>query len=70
MVISLLERMKSEKVEPNTIVLTAAIDSLARDGGGQHTGSTYTSTPALMKPYLHFAVFIWWMRNFRRQLIF
>ena len=44
MVISLLERMKSEKVEPNTIVLTAAIDSLARDGGGQHTGSTYLST--------------------------
>ena len=39
MVISLLERMKYEKVEPNTIVLTAAIDSLAREGGGVHTGT-------------------------------
>ena len=41
MVISLLERMKLEKVEPNTIVLTAAIDSLAREGGGAHTGTPY-----------------------------
>lgn len=38
MVISLLERMRSENVIPNTIVLTAAIDSLAREGGGAHTG--------------------------------
>ena len=40
MVISLLDRMKAENVLPNTIVLTAAIDSLAREGGGEHT-STY-----------------------------
>lgn len=38
-VISLLERMKNENVVPNTIVLTAAIDSLAREGGGTHTGT-------------------------------
>ena len=31
-VISLLERMESEKVAPNTILLTTAIDSLAREG--------------------------------------
>jgi hypothetical protein len=42
MVISLLERMKLENVVPNTIVLTAAIDSLAREGGGVHTGTYYT----------------------------
>ena len=37
-VIALLGRMKKENVIPNTIVLTAAIDSLAREGGGTHTG--------------------------------
>jgi hypothetical protein len=42
MVISLLERMKVENVAPNTIVLTSAIDSLAREGGGVHTGIYYT----------------------------
>lgn len=31
--------MKNENVVPNTIVLTAAIDSLAREGGGTHTGT-------------------------------
>ena len=41
MVISLLERMKYERVEPNTIVLTAAIDSLAREGGGVYTGTYF-----------------------------
>ena len=41
MVISLLERMKYERVEPNTIVLTAAIDSLAREGGGVYTGKYF-----------------------------
>jgi hypothetical protein len=37
-----LERMKVENVAPNTIVLTSAIDSLAREGGGVHTGIYYT----------------------------
>jgi hypothetical protein len=31
-----------ENVAPNTIVLTSAIDSLAREGGGVHTGIYYT----------------------------
>lgn len=39
-VIALLERMKKENVVPNTIVLTTAIDSLAREGGGIHTGNS------------------------------
>jgi hypothetical protein len=43
-VIALLERMKNENVVPNTIVLTAAIDSLAREGGGTHTGTVQYST--------------------------
>jgi pentatricopeptide repeat protein len=43
-VIALLERMKKENVVPNTIVLTAAIDSLAREGGGTHTGTEEYST--------------------------
>ena len=43
-VIALLERMKNENVVPNTIVLTAAIDSLAREGGGTHTGTEENST--------------------------
>ena len=33
--------MKKENVVPNTIVLTAAIDSLAREGGGTHTGTMW-----------------------------
>lgn len=32
-VLSLLTRMKAEKIEPNTVVLTTAINSLARAGG-------------------------------------
>ena len=44
-VIALLQRMKKENVIPNTIVLTAAIDSLAREGGGTHTGRVCVSHP-------------------------
>jgi predicted nucleic acid-binding protein len=40
LVLTLLERMESENVQPNTIVLTSAIDSLARDGG-VHTDQAY-----------------------------
>ena len=49
-VIALLQRMKKENVIPNTIVLTAAIDSLAREGGGTHTGRVGVSH------LLHFTV--------------
>ena len=36
-VLDLLERMKEEGIETNTILLTSAINSLAR-GGGEYTG--------------------------------
>lgn len=39
-VISLLARMREEDIEPNTVVLTTAIDSLAR-AGGEHTKMAY-----------------------------
>ena len=39
-VLDLLQRMKDDGIEPNTIVLTSAINSLAR-GGGEYTGKHY-----------------------------
>ena len=40
LILHLLDRMKSELITPNTIVLTTAIDSLAR-GGGNYTQRAY-----------------------------
>ena len=37
--VSLLERMKNSGIEPNTVVLTTAINSLAK-GGGHYSGKT------------------------------
>lgn len=38
-VLALLERMRNENIEANTIVLTSAINALAR-AGGNYTGKT------------------------------